>query len=240
MVNVYRWIYHTLSKLSRPLHFKWWFSKGIPPKSPKNAGLGFIVICPGIHGLFGNMPKSLPSTLRRCTWIVSPGESRCLDPRVRFTGGIFANLYFYRWFPTNPDVNHVWFSSQILWMFPGAFLFWGKMFTMTISLIATSRYKSQKLAKRNREIPRLAKLSISTGDFRISEPSICWLDAQVLRVFCKPSSKPTVNSGRSGSVIRDTARSSCLPPAENSLRKNLPLFFPSAKKRARKTHPVLF
>ncbi len=26
---------------------KWWFSKGIPPKSPKNSGLGIILICPG-------------------------------------------------------------------------------------------------------------------------------------------------------------------------------------------------
>ena len=38
------------SDLSRG-QLKWWFSKGIPPKCPKNSGLGIIVSCPHISSI---------------------------------------------------------------------------------------------------------------------------------------------------------------------------------------------
>ena len=43
------WIFHAYwanyNDVSRR-HPKWWFNKGTSPKSPKNSGLGIILICP--------------------------------------------------------------------------------------------------------------------------------------------------------------------------------------------------
>ena len=70
-------------------HLKLWFSKGIPPKSPKDSGLGIILICPDLPN------KNQPFTRRpKYTGIVP-----WIHPMGLISG---ASCFFY---------NHIWGGS---------------------------------------------------------------------------------------------------------------------------------